>query len=89
VLNFPSATRQPDPTGTANLLAVESPHYQFRNLLYVSPKELNFSNRSGGDRARNIAVKVTACNTLKLKAKRKHSLAGGTAQSKQGKSYPS
>jgi hypothetical protein len=68
VLNFPSASRQLDPTGTTNLLAVESPHYQFRNLLYVSPKELNFSNRSGGDRARNIAVKVPACNPLKLKA---------------------
>ena len=28
-----------------------------RNLLYVYPRELNFSNRSG-ERARNIAVKV-------------------------------
>ena len=37
----------------------ENPHYQFRNLLYVFPKELNFSNRSG-ERARNIAVKVRA-----------------------------
>ena len=29
----------------------------FRNVLYVYPRELNFSNRSG-ERARNIAVKV-------------------------------
>jgi len=36
---------------------LENPHYQFRNLLYVSPKELNFTNR-GGERARNLAVKV-------------------------------
>ena len=34
------------------------PHYHFRNLLFVCPKELNFTNRSG-ERARNIAVKVT------------------------------
>ncbi len=33
------------------------PNYHFRNLLYVCPRELNFSNR-GGERARNIAVKV-------------------------------
>ncbi len=33
------------------------PNYHFRNLLYVCPKELNFTNRSG-ERARNIAVKV-------------------------------
>ena len=33
------------------------PNYQFRNLLYVCPKDLNFTNRSG-ERARNIAVKV-------------------------------
>lgn len=32
------------------------PHYTFRNLLFVSPKELNFSNRTGS--ARNIAVKI-------------------------------
>ena len=57
ILNFPSAAR-PDGISATSLPAVESPHYQFRNLLYVSPKELNFSNRSGGDRARNIAVKV-------------------------------
>ena len=36
---------------------LENPHYQFRNLLYVSPKDLNFTNR-GGERARNLAVKV-------------------------------
>ncbi len=33
------------------------PNYQFRNLLYICPKDLNFTNRSG-ERARNIAVKV-------------------------------
>lgn len=32
------------------------PHYTYRNLLYVSPKELNFSNRTGS--ARNLTVKV-------------------------------
>lgn len=32
------------------------PHYIFRNLLFVTPKELNFSNRTGS--ARNLAVKV-------------------------------
>lgn len=32
------------------------PHYNYRNLLFVSPKELNFSNRAGS--ARNLAVKV-------------------------------
>ncbi|XP_069991563.1 dedicator of cytokinesis protein 7 isoform X5 [Penaeus vannamei] len=32
------------------------PHYSYRNLLFVSPKDLNFSNRPGS--ARNIAVKI-------------------------------
>lgn len=32
------------------------PHYSYRNLLFVSPKELNFSNRTGS--ARNLAVRV-------------------------------
>ncbi|KAH1002867.1 hypothetical protein HUJ04_008902 [Dendroctonus ponderosae] len=32
------------------------PHYTYRNLLFVSPRELNFSNRTGS--ARNLAVKV-------------------------------
>ncbi|KAK3891189.1 hypothetical protein Pcinc_004905 [Petrolisthes cinctipes] len=32
------------------------PHYYYRNLLYVSPKDLNFNNRPGS--ARNIAVKI-------------------------------
>ncbi|KAJ8913567.1 hypothetical protein NQ315_017118 [Exocentrus adspersus] len=32
------------------------PHYTYRNLLFVSPKELNFSNRTGS--ARNLAVRV-------------------------------
>lgn len=32
------------------------PHYSYRNLLYVSPKELNFAGRTGS--ARNIAVKM-------------------------------
>ncbi|XP_055593172.1 dedicator of cytokinesis protein 7 [Uranotaenia lowii] len=33
-----------------------NPHYSYRNLLFVSPKELNFSTRAGS--ARNIAVRV-------------------------------
>ena len=33
------------------------PNYQFRNLLFICPKDLNFTNR-GGERARNIAIKV-------------------------------
>ncbi|XP_046985251.1 dedicator of cytokinesis protein 7 [Schistocerca americana] len=32
------------------------PHYTYRNLLYVYPKDLNFASRAGS--ARNIAVKV-------------------------------
>ncbi|XP_063863721.1 dedicator of cytokinesis protein 7-like isoform X4 [Scylla paramamosain] len=32
------------------------PHYFYRNLLYISPKDLNFNNRPGS--ARNIAVKI-------------------------------
>jgi hypothetical protein len=32
------------------------PHYNYRNLLFVSPKELNFSNRAGS--ARNLTVRV-------------------------------
>ncbi|XP_050313244.1 dedicator of cytokinesis protein 7 isoform X2 [Anthonomus grandis grandis] len=32
------------------------PHYVYRNLLFVSPKELNYSNRTGS--ARNLAVKI-------------------------------
>ena len=48
ILNFPSKRRDP---------ALDRPHYQFRNLLYVSPKDLNFTNRSG-ERARNISVRV-------------------------------
>ena len=34
-----------------------APNYQFRNLLYVCLRDLNFANRSG-ERARNISVKV-------------------------------
>ena len=33
------------------------PYYQFRNIIFVCPKMLNFTNR-GGERARNIAVKI-------------------------------
>lgn len=33
-----------------------TPHYVYRNLMFVSPKELNFSNRTGS--ARNLAVKI-------------------------------
>ena len=40
------------------------PNYQFRNLLFVCPKDLNFSNRSG-ERARNIAVKIQFMDGLK------------------------
>ncbi|KAL1514145.1 hypothetical protein ABEB36_003452 [Hypothenemus hampei] len=35
---------------------IQVPHYTYRNLFFVSPKELNFSNRTGS--ARNIAVKI-------------------------------
>ncbi|XP_040566544.1 dedicator of cytokinesis protein 7 isoform X1 [Lepeophtheirus salmonis] len=36
---------------------VLQPNYQFRNLIYICPKDLNFTNRSG-ERARNIAIKI-------------------------------
>ncbi|TMW54842.1 hypothetical protein DOY81_000075 [Sarcophaga bullata] len=36
--------------------AIYYPHYTYRNLLFVAPKELNFSSRAGS--ARNIAVRV-------------------------------
>ncbi|XP_069942512.1 dedicator of cytokinesis protein 7 isoform X9 [Cherax quadricarinatus] len=32
------------------------PHYYYRNLLFISPKDLNFNNRPGS--ARNITVKI-------------------------------
>lgn len=35
---------------------IYNPHYLYRNLLFVSPKELNFSARAGS--ARNIAIRV-------------------------------
>lgn len=38
------------------LLPIFNPHFAYRNLLYISPKELNFSTRAGS--ARNIAVKI-------------------------------
>lgn len=37
-------------------LPIFNPHYLYRNLLFVSPKELNFSARAGS--ARNLAVEV-------------------------------
>ncbi|XP_017855271.1 dedicator of cytokinesis protein 7 [Drosophila busckii] len=37
-------------------LPIYNPHYTYRNLLFVSPKELNFSSRAGS--ARNIAIRV-------------------------------
>jgi dedicator of cytokinesis protein 6/7/8 len=37
-------------------LPIFNPHYAYRNLLFVSPKELNFSSRAGS--ARNIAIKI-------------------------------
>ncbi|XP_037960753.1 dedicator of cytokinesis protein 7 [Teleopsis dalmanni] len=43
ILEFPSTS-------------IYNPHYTYRNLLFVSPKELNFSSRAGS--ARNIAVRV-------------------------------
>ncbi|XP_030380516.1 dedicator of cytokinesis protein 6 isoform X2 [Scaptodrosophila lebanonensis] len=36
--------------------SIYNPYYSYRNLLFVSPKELNFSSRAGS--ARNIAVRV-------------------------------
>lgn len=51
-------------------LPIFNPHYVYRNLLFVSPKELNFSARAGS--ARNIAVQVqlmsgeNATDALKL-----------------------
>lgn len=38
------------------LLPIFNPHYAYRNLLYISTKELNFSTRAGS--ARNIAIKI-------------------------------
>lgn len=35
---------------------IYNPHYSYRNLLFVSPKELNFSSRTGS--ARNLAIRV-------------------------------
>lgn len=37
-------------------LPILNPHYIYRNLLFVSPKELNFSARAGS--ARNISVRI-------------------------------
>lgn len=37
-------------------LPIFNPHYIYRNLLFVNPKELNFSARAGS--ARNIAIRV-------------------------------
>ncbi|KAK5645751.1 hypothetical protein RI129_004215 [Pyrocoelia pectoralis] len=36
------------------------PHYVYRNMMFVSPKELNFSNRQGS--ARNLAVRIQLMN---------------------------
>lgn len=56
-------TPYPDEKGRATKEILEFPpremfipHYSYRNLLYVSPKELNFAGRTGS--ARNIAVKM-------------------------------
>ncbi|XP_055858913.1 dedicator of cytokinesis protein 7 isoform X2 [Episyrphus balteatus] len=43
ILEFPSS-------------AIYIPHYTYRNLLFIAPKELNFSSRAGS--ARNIAVRI-------------------------------
>ena len=58
LIPFPNFNSRP----TKEVLEFDSkdslqPNYQYRNLLYVCPKDLNFSNRSG-ERARNIAIKV-------------------------------
>lgn len=37
-------------------MPILSSHYNYRNLLFISPKELNFSSRAGS--ARNIAVRL-------------------------------
>ena len=42
------------------------PYYQFRNLLFICPKMLNFTNR-GGERARNISVKIQFMSNEGLK----------------------
>lgn len=39
---------------------VYTPHYVYRNLLYIYPKNLNFTNRQGS--ARNIACKIQIMN---------------------------
>lgn len=38
------------------ILPIFNTHYFYRNLLYISPKELNFTTRAGS--ARNIAIKI-------------------------------
>lgn len=38
------------------VLPIFNTHYSYRNLLFISPKELNFATRQGS--ARNIAIKV-------------------------------
>lgn len=38
------------------LVPIYNPYYSYRNLLFVSPKELNFSSRAGS--ARNIAIRI-------------------------------
>lgn len=38
------------------ILPIFNTHYSYRNILYISPKELNFSNRTGS--VRNIAIRV-------------------------------
>lgn len=35
-----------------------NPHYAYRNLLYISPKDLNFSAARAGQSARNIAIRI-------------------------------
>lgn len=35
-----------------------NPHYAYRNLLYISPKELNFTAARAGQSARNIAIRI-------------------------------
>lgn len=38
------------------VLPIFNTHYSYRNLLYISPKELNFSTRTGS--VRNIAIRI-------------------------------
>ncbi|CAM6031703.1 unnamed protein product, partial [Sphagnum compactum] len=40
------------------IVPILNPHYAYRNLLYINPKELNFSAARAGQSARNIAIRI-------------------------------